>query len=135
MTPFHAPLQDLLRAALLALPFAASLALAQGALPPGLPPPPLAPEKPAPVLEPLPNIPPPPEIAGDADLEPQVTISRSDTEIREEARVAGTIVWIKVTPRHGKPYFLVPDGGGNTYIRRDSLDSGLRVPMWVIFTF
>jgi hypothetical protein len=135
MKPLHTLLHDLLRTAPLALLFAASQALAQGALPPGLPPPPLPPEKPTPALEPLPNIPPPPEIAGDADLEPQVTISRSDTEIREEARVAGTIVWIKVTPRKGKPYYLIPDASGYTYIRRDSLDTGLKVPMWVIFTF
>ncbi|MEP7182649.1 MAG: DUF2782 domain-containing protein [Betaproteobacteria bacterium] len=121
------------RLAPLALVFAASVALAQTGLPPAPAPPPLPPA--APKLEPLPEIPPPPEISADTDLEPQVTISRSETEVREEARVAGAIVWIRVTPRHGKPYFLIPDGGANTYIRRDSLDSGLKVPMWVIFTF
>jgi hypothetical protein len=88
-----------------------------------------------PALEPLPEIPVPPEIAADPELEPQVTISRKAGEVREEARLAGRIVWIKVTPAHGKSYYLIPDGGANTYIRRDSLDSGLKVPMWVIFTF
>jgi hypothetical protein len=113
-----------------ALVFAVSLALAQAAPPPPKGPPPLPPD-----LEPLPQIPPPPEIAADPDLEPQVTISRREGEVVEEARVGGKIAWIKVTPRHGKAYYLVPDGGANTYIRRDSLDSGLKVPMWVIFTF
>jgi len=113
-----------------ALVFAASLALAQTASPPARQPPPLPP-----ALEPLPQIPPPPEIAADPDLEPQVTISRREGEMVEEARAAGKVVWIKVTPRHGKAYYLIPDGGANTYIRRDSLDSGLKVPMWVIFTF
>lgn len=109
-----------------ALIIAAALALAQ----PAPPPPPLPPD-----LEPLPQIPRPPEIAGDPELDPQVTISRKDGETIEEARIAGRIIWIKVTPKHGKAYYLVPDGGGNTYIRRDSLDSGLKVPMWVIFAF
>lgn len=112
-----------------ALAAAAGVALPQGAPPPA--PPPL------PQLEPLPEIPPPlpPGIAGDAELEPQVTITRKDTETVEEARVNGKIVWVKVTPRHGRPYFLVPDGTGNIYIRRDSLDTGLRVPLWLLLEF
>jgi hypothetical protein len=84
---------------------------------------------PPPALEPL------PEIAGDAELEPQVTIKRKGGETVEEARVNGRLVWIKVTPGHGRPYYLIPTVGGNAYIRRDSLDSGLSVPMWVLFTF
>ena len=35
---------------------------------------------------------------------------RKDGETVEEARVNGRVVWIKVTPRHGRPYFLIPDG-------------------------
>jgi hypothetical protein len=87
-----------------------------------------APDAPA-GLEPL------PDLAGDADLEPQVTIVRRKTEVVEEARVNGRLLWIKVTPLHGRPYYLIPDGGGYTYIRRDSLDSGLKVPLWVLLTF
>jgi len=41
---------------------------------------------------------------------------------------------IKVTPRHGRPYYLVADSEG-AFWRRDSLDTGLRVPMWVLFSF
>jgi hypothetical protein len=86
-------------------------------------------KKTPPVLEPL------PEIAGDADLEPQVTITRRKDQTVEEARVNGKLVWIKVTPLHGRPYFLIPDGGEDMFIRRDSLDSGLKVPLWVLLTF
>ena len=113
----------------IALLAAAGLALAQSAPPPPPPPPPK--------LEPLPEIPPPQGagIAGDPELEPQVTITRKEGETVEEARVNGKIVWVKVTPRHGKPYFLVPDGSGNVYIRRDSLDTGLRVPLWLLLEF
>ena len=88
----------------------------------------------APVTEPLPEIPAPP-YAEDSDLAPQVTISERDRETIEEARVNGILVWIRVTPRHGRPYYLIPTGHGNTYIRRDSLDTALKVPMWVLFTW
>jgi hypothetical protein len=84
---------------------------------------------PPPKLEPL------PEVAGDPELEPQVTITRKEGETIEEARVQGNIVWIKVTPRHGRPYFLIPDAGGQMYIRRDNFDSGLKVPLWLLFSF
>ena len=87
-----------------------------------------------PALEPLPDIPPPPGLE-DADLAPQVTITQKDRETIEEARVNGAIVWIKVTPRHGRPYYLIPTAGGNMFIRRDSLDTALKVPMWVLFSW
>ena len=60
--------------------------------------------------------------------------SSATSETVEEVRVNGKLKWIKVTPRHGRPYFLVPDAGGQTFIRRDSLDSGLKVPMWLLFS-
>ena len=107
-----------------ALFVAAGAALAQGT-----PPPP-------PNLEPLPEIPPPPELSGDPELGPQVTITRGkEGETLEEARVNGTLGGIKVTPRHGRSYFLVPDGGGAMFVRRDSLDSGLKVPLWLLLEF
>jgi len=106
---------------------ASATALAQGSAPP---PPPLPPK-----LEPLPEIPPPPGVAGDTELEPQVTIVKKEGETVEQARVNGRLVWVKVTPRHGKPYFLIPDGDGNVALRRDSLDTGLKVPLWLLFEF
>jgi hypothetical protein len=109
-----------------ALFVASGLVFAQSAVPP--PPPPK--------LEPLPEIPPPPGVASDPELEPQVTIRRNEAgETIEEARVNGQLKWIKVTPRHGRPYFLIPDAGGRRYVRSDSLDYGLKVPMWLIFEF
>jgi hypothetical protein len=89
---------------------------------------------PAPKVDPTP---PPPQdfLTGDPDLEPQVTIIRRDTEVVEEVRVKGELRYIRVTPRTGRPYFLIPDQNGNTYIRRDSVDPTLKVPMWVLFSF
>ena len=113
----------------IALPALAALLFALGTAQAQPVPPPLRSPPPPPNLEPL------PEISNDADLDPQVTISRRDGETVEEARVNGRLVWVKVTPIHGRPYFLIPDGNEYTFIRRDSFDSGLKVPLWVLFTF
>jgi hypothetical protein len=88
-----------------------------------------------PKSEPLPQPPPPPDVIGDPELEPQVTIVRRDEQVVEEVRVKGELRYMRVTPRHGRPYFLIPDVNGATFIRRDSLDSSLKVPMWVLFSF
>jgi hypothetical protein len=96
---------------------------------------PATPPPPPPKLEPLPEIPRPPGAATDADLEPQITIKAREGDTVEEARVNGRLVWVRVTPRHGRPYYLVPDGVGNVFIRRDSLDTDLKVPLWVLLEF
>jgi hypothetical protein len=93
---------------------------------------------PPPKLEPLPEPPPPPSqppaAQNDPELEPQVTVVERENETIEEFRVKGRLTMIKVTPRHGRPYYLVADSEG-TFWRRDSLDSGLKVPMWLLFSF
>ena len=109
-----------------ALLAAAAGVLAQAASPP--PPPP-------PDSEPLPEIPPPPEIAGDPDLEPQVTITQQGRRDRRGGagqRQAG------LDQGHAAPRpALFPDSGRRrqTFIRRDSLDTGLKVPLWLLFEF
>jgi Protein of unknown function (DUF2782) len=87
-----------------------------------------------PVTQPLPEAPPPPNV-DDADLGPEITITHRERETVEEARVNSILVWIRVTPRNGRPYYLIPTGGGNTFIRRDSLGTDLKVPMWVLLTW
>ena len=106
---------------------AVETALAQSASPAPAPADARSAQQTPPKLEPLPE--------ADTELEPQVTITRREGETVEEARVNGKLMWVKVTPTHGRPYFLIPDAGGHTYIRRDSLDTGLKVPLWVLFTF
>ena len=82
------------------------------------------------------KVPPPPaEVAADPDLQPQVTIIQRENETIEEFRVNGRLTMIKVTPRHGRPYFLVAEGVNGAFVRRDSLDSGLRVPLWLLYEF
>jgi hypothetical protein len=107
-----------------ALAFAAAV-YAQPATPP--PPPAKTPAAPLP--------PPIPDVAADAELEPQVTIIRRETETIEEVRVNGELRYVKVTPRVGLPYYLVPSGNGQAFLRYDSLDFGLKTPMWLLFSW
>jgi hypothetical protein len=89
-----------------------------------------------PKLEPLPEPPPaPPGLASDPSLEPQVTIITRGEEKVEEYRINGKLYAVKVTPPHGVPYYLMDLGGDGSMVRRDSLDSGMRVPQWVIHSF
>ena len=86
-----------------------------------------------PKLEPLPEPPPPPAMPGPD--EPAVTIPVPQGHQVEEMRDGGRVVALKVTPPGGKPYFLIDTSGNGNWVRRDSLDSGLGVPMWPIHTF
>ena len=88
----------------------------------------------SPKLEPLPEIAPPPGVSEDAELQPQITITRRGGETVEEARVNGKLKWVRVTPVHGRSYYLIPDQSGHSMIR-DSNESGLKVPLWVLFSF
>jgi hypothetical protein len=85
-------------------------------------------------LQPVPEPPPPPEVV-DPSLEPQVTITKRGADKVEEYRVNGRLYMLKVTPPNGRPYYLIDDRGDGVWSRRDSLDSGLRVPQWVIHSF
>ncbi len=99
-----------------------------------LPPPATTPSTPPP--PPATTPPPLPEVGTESDLEPQITIRRTEAETIEEARVNGELRYLKVTPRGGgRPYYLIPSGNGQTFIRRDTLDFGLRVPMWLLFSW
>ena len=85
--------------------------------------------------EPLAPPPPPPaDVLGNEDLEPQVVINRTDTQTTEEVRIGGQLRYVRVTPRYGRPYYLIPEPNG-TFIRRDGVDSTTKVPMWVLFSF
>ena len=126
--------------------FAAAACLAGGVLaqapsaPPQIPanaaPPPIpadAATRPNPPAKPPP--PPPAAVYGEPDQEPQVTIIHKDADTVEEIRVNGELRYVKVTPRGGRPYYLVPNSNGRNFIRYDSLGSNLSVPMWLLFSW
>ncbi|MEW5787419.1 MAG: DUF2782 domain-containing protein [Pseudomonadota bacterium] len=92
----------------------------------------LAQERPR--LEPLPDIPPPPGMV-DPGLEPQITIKQKGEDKVEEFRIKGRLYMIKVTPSHGKAYFLIDQKGDGLMRRYDDLSPNFQVPLWVIGEF
>ena len=92
----------------------------------------LAQEKPN--LEPLPYIPPPPGVV-DPELEPQITITQKGEDKVEEYRIKGRLYMIRVTPSHGKSYYLIDTRGDGLMRRYDDLSPNFMVPMWVIHQF
>ena len=88
-------------------------------------------------LQPLPAVPPPPPgmEAFDENLEPQVTIVKSETETREEFRLKGKLYMVKVTPAVGKPYYLVDRQGDGNFIEANIPGPVTKPPMWVIHSW
>ena len=84
-------------------------------------------------LKPLP--PPPALDPSEAPDEPRVTITKQTEQTVEEFRSHGKLYMIKISPKYGKPYYLIDDRGDGKFARQESLDSGLRVPQWVILKF
>jgi hypothetical protein len=82
------------------------------------------------------DAPPPPSMAADDSTdEQQVTIIKQTEQTVEEYRVGGRLYMIKITPKVGPPYYLVDDLGDGKFARQNSLDSGLRVPRWILKRF
>lgn len=65
--------------------------------------------------------------------QPEVTIiHRKDMRV-EEYRVNGKLRYVKITPRKGKPYYLVDrDGDGSLEYRYDDLDGVPPVNEWIL---
>lgn len=63
--------------------------------------------------------------------EPQITIYHSEDKTYYEYRINGQLKEIKVVPKNGKEYYLVPAPGEGDYIRHE--ESQLLVPKWVLF--
>jgi hypothetical protein len=91
-----------------------------------------------PNLEPLPEVPPPPQMKIDPTLEPEVkTFKRGEDKV-EEFRVKGKLYMVRVTPPHGVPYVLVDEAGNGKFTTPSAGPAdafNISVPMWVIGTF
>jgi hypothetical protein len=86
-------------------------------------------------LQPVPDVPPPPDFSLDTALEPQIVIIKRGTDTIEEHRVAGKLFMLKVTPASGASYYLIDEKGDGKMTRQETLDSGIRPPMWVIHSW
>ena len=95
---------------------------------------PLAAQQMPPKLEPLPAPPPPPPgLQDEAVGERPIRISPGANEQVEEMFIDGKRV-VRVTTPGGAVYYLREDLG-EAGLQRDSLDQGVRVPLWVIREF
>jgi hypothetical protein len=64
--------------------------------------------------------------------DPDVTIRTEGDKTIQEYRQNGFLYAIKITPKVGKPYFLVrADGSDGNFIRSDQPD--MLIPSWKIF--
>ena len=87
-----------------------------------------------PRLEPIP-VPPPPPMGAEPDIsETPVRITPGPNEQIEEIVIDGKRI-LRVTTSLGAVYYLRDDLGESPGGRRDSLDQGIRIPLWVIHEF
>lgn len=73
--------------------------------------------------------------AASVDQEPEITIRNRGKDKVEEYRRNGRLYMIKITPRIGRPYYLVDPTGDGHFVRREGFDKGLVVPSWVLKTW
>ena len=67
----------------------------------------------------------------DSDLQPQVTVRNYDNRRVEEYSVNNNLYMVKITPKSGKPYYLVDDdGSGEMEMRGNAGGRDIRVPQW-----
>ncbi|MBV0934434.1 DUF2782 domain-containing protein [Marinobacterium weihaiense] len=72
------------------------------------------------------------EVVDDPALtEPEITITHDGDNTYYEYTINGQLKEIKVVPKAGAPYYLVPAEGSQKFIRVE--ESQLLIPKWVIF--
>jgi len=80
--------------------------------------------------------PPPPPLTSRPVPEPEITVRTEGEQTVQEYRMHGKLYMKRVTPKHGVPYILMDLKGDGTFTRQDNpLDSGVRVPQWVLMEF
>ena len=66
---------------------------------------------------------------------PEITIKPSGGGMVEEYRIRGRLYMLKITPRVGRPYYLIDPRGDGNFVHHDMIESGFHPPMWVIKEF
>jgi len=88
-------------------------------------------------LKPVPEVPdiPPPVESGET-MEPDVTIIKKGKETIEEYRVHNRLYMVKIKPAVGPAYYLIDtDGDGAMDHRRGTVEEGMQIPQWVLFSW
>ena len=69
-----------------------------------------------------------------SEAAPTVNIRTMDNgDVVEEYRIAGQLTMVRVTPLHGKPYYLYDDNGNGRLDRSDADRAGVSPVYWVIY--
>ncbi len=76
----------------------------------------------------------PPAAADDNLPEPEVVITTRGEDRHEEYRIGGRLYMVKVTPKTGKPYYLI-DNEGRGVLQRSELQPAISPPMWILKEF
>ena len=82
-----------------------------------------------------PDLKPVPDGAPGPNDVPSVTIKQSDQGRVVEYRANGKLFMIKVTPKVGKPYYLIDRTGSGQFARQDGVAPMVHPPMWVVKEF
>lgn len=62
-----------------------------------------------------------------------VTVYQEGDNTIEEKRVKGFLYSVKVTPKHGKPYYLINADGDNSTLQNSGPKQ--KIPSWTIFSW
>ena len=74
--------------------------------------------------------------AEDQTSGPDIRILTDKHQTIEEYRSHGRLYMIKITPKKGRPYYLVDaDGDGDMETRKNDLSPNLMIPSWVLFSW
>ncbi len=76
----------------------------------------------------------PPAITNEDLTKPQITVIEKEGDVIEEYRVNGQLYMMKVTPKHGKPYYLHKEDQEGGW-RILGPNEPLSIPKWTLFTF
>jgi len=71
--------------------------------------------------------------AADDPAEPEIIIRQMEDKLVHEYRIGGFTYAFKVTPKNGKPYYLVAEEGGEHFMRVD--EPRFLIPKWTVFSW
>ncbi|ESQ14020.1 MAG: hypothetical protein N838_13130 [Thiohalocapsa sp. PB-PSB1] len=71
----------------------------------------------------------------DTLIDPEVTITETDTEVIYEYRVNGQLYMVKVQPVIGPPYYMMDIDGDGQLDVQDQSPPELAVPQWLLFSW
>ncbi|WP_051258623.1 MULTISPECIES: DUF2782 domain-containing protein [Chitinibacter] len=69
-----------------------------------------------------------------AEQAPEVRIIEKADATIAEYRLHGKLYQVKVTPKVGKPYYLIDPTGKGEFMRRDDVGN-IAIPTWVLLEF